>query len=684
MLAPRLLLILALAGFPAAVRAGTETAPNPELPAIKSSALLRSDVEETPGVVVSPQTAAALEKAGWKAAKDGRLVRVEGPERGVIPLEYLEKANIKWKDGALIYAGSPEVIEYAMYAPLFRGLSSFTAAAQVNRKQAGAALAAWGFPPSVDGRRLYNPAGDATYYGIMLHSFFATKPEQVATLGMERTSQAIDLLDHAYGQAFYKQAPDIAQTDLDRARLLLFMRARGGETPLNGPQLKARPDPAVMLKDYKDKLQADLDSAIKAGDEPRRKDSAEALAVLNTLERQRSHEPLDLTLVPRPGEGTTHQAGLQEPKMPVGPDFELGGGKPKDLPYAPLASGLPGLLRVLERVNGAPLTADQQENLIKSFPMGDLVWRMGAQDLWKQGLTGKGVKVAVIDGGIAEHAELDASVKARANFTDERGRALSDMHGTHVAGIIHALAPDAELRGYTVFAGGDSNPALRENPDEGVIAAIRRAVSDGNQIINMSLGSGAGPSDQLARVVEEYASKGVIFVVAAGNSRDRTGGIDNPSSAPSAITVGALDSNGRMADYTNFGERFDPKKLVTAVKDVFLTPGSNIVSTVPATPFGSIFGKEAPRYQALSGTSMATPAMSGVTALLVQDMSRMSLVPSPIEAAQRLKAALVSSSEPISLDKLPPGVPIDQPFFVVKPLKALEALRASAVPVASK
>lgn len=82
-------------------------------------------------------------------------------------------------------------------------------------------------------------------------------------------------------------------------------------------------------------------------------------------------------------------------------------------------------------------------------------------------MTGKGVKVAV------------------------------GSHGTHVSGIIHALAPDAELRGYAVFAGDDGNDALRESPEQPIIDAIHRAVKDGNQVINMS------------------------------------GGIDSPSSAPS-------------------------------------------------------------------------------------------------------------------------------------------------------
>ena len=393
MLTPRLLLILALAVFPAVVQAGTETAPIPDLPVIKTKVAIGPDAE--PAVVLSTQTVEALNKAGWKLAKDGGLERVEGADKGLIPKSYLVKAKLEWKNGALTYSHSPEALPQEMFAPILRGLSSFTAAAGVDRAKAGAALAAWGFPPSVDGRRLYNPAGDATYYGIMLHSILASRPDQVAKLGVERTSQALGLIDHAYGQAFHKQAPDIAQTDLDRARLLLFAPPRGGETPLGSPVMKARPDSAAMLKDYKLKLEADADAALKAGDTVRRKDSVEALAVLNTLERQRLNASLDLTVVPEPGKEK------QPEPSPLGPG-PAGPLKKEEAPYTPLASGLPGLLRVLDRVNGTPLTPDQQENLIKAFPMGDLVWRMGAQDLWKQGLTGKGVKVAVIDEGMPE------------------------------------------------------------------------------------------------------------------------------------------------------------------------------------------------------------------------------------------------------------------------------------------
>ena len=148
MLTPRLLLLLALAAFPAFAYAGTEVAPIPDLPTIKARAL---GPDKEPAVVVSSASAAALEKAGWKALSDGGLERLEGPDRGVIPAEYIAKADLKWKGGILFYDRSPEAVPPDMFPPIFKGLSSFTSAARADRDKVGAALAAWGLPPAVDG-----------------------------------------------------------------------------------------------------------------------------------------------------------------------------------------------------------------------------------------------------------------------------------------------------------------------------------------------------------------------------------------------------------------------------------------------------------------------------------------------------------------------------------------------------
>lgn len=649
----------------------------PELPLLPQvRPLVATPVDPPPAAKSLPPTAnaamtATLGKIGWKPIENEALVRIGGPEKGYIPGNYLKEADIEWKDGVLNYVHG-EAIPAEQLPMVFEGLWIFVSAAKMPADEAGKALAAFGLPPVVDGRKLVNPNGAATYYGQMLRLLYSEKPGALARAGAERLSQALDLLLHAHDQAFEHQSADVAKTDVDRAKLLLFAPVRPGETPF---AVKPYEDLAAQLAAYKGKLQTDVVAAEAAGDAERAKESAAALDVLNTLERQRYHRKAELPAVPKPGDAPAEETDDNS--------------DPEEAPVKmPLASGLPTVLKALDRINGTPLTPDQQENLIKSFPMGDLVWRLGAQDLWRQGLTGKNVKVAVIDGGIGHHDELDDAVKSRVNMTAERGKTLTDDHGTHVAGIIHALAPDAQINGYTAF-GSDSverpaNPALKEGSDPLIMRAIDKAVKDAREapdaksstlIVSMSLGGGSSPSDALARKVEEYAKQGVIFIVAAGNEHDKNA-VEAPSLAPNAISVGALDGAGRAADFSSYGASYDARKLKHVVKSLFMAPGTNVYSTVVG-PNGES------GYALMDGTSMATPAVSGVSALLAQASAAMSL--NPLTLSTRLRDALTEGSAPMSLDKLPSNVPFDQAFLVVQPMAALDALRRQdAEPVAVK
>jgi subtilisin family serine protease len=626
-------------------------APLPRVRALAAPGAAAETAKKSSPPSADADTVAMLAKIGWKAIDDDALVRLSGPDKGYIPGNYLEAADIEWKDGHLGFAGG-DAVDAKLLPRILDGLWVFVSAGKTPPDEAGKALAAWGLPPVVDGRKLVDPDGSATYYGQMLRLLYAEKPDALKRAGVERLSQAIGLLHDAHDQAFSHQAADAAKNDIDTAKMMLFAPARPGETPF---AVKPYEDVGSQIEGFKSKLAADRDAAAKLGDADRAKDSAAALDVLNTLERQRYHSGIGLPSVPKPGQRAEEKSGddADPDLVPVN---------------APLSSGLPLVLRALDRVNGKPLTPAQQENLIKSFPMGDLVWRLGVQDLWRQGLTGQGVKVAVIDGGIGRHDELDSAVKSRTNFTADRGKALTDDHGTHVAGIIHALAPDAEIRGYTVFTGDGANPRLKEDGDGGIVKAIDRAVKDGNRIINMSLGGGGSPSDEVARKVEQYAKQGVIFVVATGNEHDKNS-VESPSVAPNAISVGALDSAGRAADFSSYGSNFDARKIKRVVKTVFMAPGTNIYSTVVG-PNGSS------GYELMDGTSMATPATSGVTALLSQAAAAMT--PNPLTLSGRVRDALAEGSTPMSLDKLPSNVPFDQTFLVVKPLAALDAMRRKA------
>ena len=149
-----------------------------------------------------------------------------------------------------------------------------------------------------------------------------------------------------------------------------------------------------------------------------------------------------------------------------------------------------------------------QDNL----PLGTLL--TGAKKLHEAGLTGKGIKVGVIDSGIDhEHPGFNGKVTKQKWYRSGRSLAEDD-HGTHVAGTIHFLAPDAEIYDYRVFGATGA-----VGVDKAIALAIKQAVEDGVHVINMSLG-GPVPSSGIESAVKEAASKGVLCVCAAGNEGD--------------------------------------------------------------------------------------------------------------------------------------------------------------------
>lgn len=147
-----------------------------------------------------------------------------------------------------------------------------------------------------------------------------------------------------------------------------------------------------------------------------------------------------------------------------------------------------------------------------NLPPGALL--TGAKKLQAASLTGKGVRVAVIDSGIdKQHPGFEGLVKKQEWY--RAGSSLEeDDHGTHVAGTIHFMAPDAELYDYRVFGATG-----RVSVDEAIRQAILQAVEDGCHVINMSLG-GPVPTRKIEQAVKTATAKGVLCVCAAGNSGD--------------------------------------------------------------------------------------------------------------------------------------------------------------------
>lgn len=666
---PLLLIALLLAAPPLRAADSPELPPMPGEPVERAGTPGPSRFPAQPEVIPTEAMSARLLQAGWRAARDGSLERVDG-RPPIIHKVLLLRADFVWEKGVLCYSSTRRPIEDDKLGPVLDGLSLFAKAMAENRAEVGRALARWGLPQVFDGRRLIEADGNATYLGIMLYQVYSSDPGAAKRLSTERLSQSLTLFESAFSQAFMHESPDIAQRDLQRAWVILTAQLRPGESALRRAPY---PDPGAQLSRYREQFEKEVRAAEAAHDAARSGDARVSLAALNALERQHVGPALPEMPVPAPGSpAQVPGSSLRDPPLREAPD-------PSDSAHAGLASSLPTVLRTLERINGGPLTTQQQETLIKSFPMGELVWSMGAQEFWRKGLTGRGVRVAVVDEGVESHPELDDSVFSRQNFTQQRGGASVGAHGTHVAGIIHALAPDAQLRSYAALPGGafGGNPRQNSPPKDAVVSAIEAAVRDGNQIVNLSLGGYGDLSDSVVRAVERFSAQGVIFVVAAGNSGEAMGGVAAPAVAPSAITVGNIDASGRMNRSSSYGVNWDPSAMAYAGKTLFMAPGTNILSTVGGA-FGAPVG-----YRAMTGTSMASPATAGVTALLLDSVGSYSPLPNPVSAAIAVKQALTHSGRTMSINSLPQEFPLDQPVIVVDPLAALNALQRQMPPPAS-
>lgn len=217
--------------------------------------------------------------------------------------------------------------------------------------------------------------------------------------------------------------------------------------------------------------------------------------------------------------------------------------------------------------------------------------------IWNK-VTGRTIKIAILDTGVNSHDDLPAPIAAKSFI---RGQSPTDGngHGTHVAGTALGrngigVAPEAELIVGKVLSNGGSGSS------SGIAAGIRWAVDAGADVISMSLGGGSsyGPTNSAI----DYAwSKGCIVNAAAGNAGYRGANtIGYPAKYKSTLCNGATRSDGSIANFSSGGRELD-----------WATPGQAIIS---ASYRGG--------YTSMSGTSMATPFGSGLLALILELMRR--------------------------------------------------------------
>lgn len=236
--------------------------------------------------------------------------------------------------------------------------------------------------------------------------------------------------------------------------------------------------------------------------------------------------------------------------------------------------------------------------------------KMGVPRLWAQGLTGAGVTVAHLDTGVDNrHPALDGAVAHYAEF-DQFGSRItpnpapwdSGDHGTHTAATIAArpvrgkhvgVAPGAHLASAMVIEGGLVQAR--------VLGGLEWALGQNARVLSISLGfSGYVPS--FLSILQVLRANGVLPVVAVGN--DYAGISRSPGNHAEALSVGALDPSGAVAGFSS-SQSF-PRPNDPLVPDV-LGPGVKVLS---ARPGGG--------YQEMDGTSMATPHIAGLAALLFE------------------------------------------------------------------
>jgi subtilisin family serine protease len=299
--------------------------------------------------------------------------------------------------------------------------------------------------------------------------------------------------------------------------------------------------------------------------------------------------------------------------------------------------------------------------------------QIGADKLWGPNFAtaGNGMKIAIIDDGLqATHPYFNANgfqyppgfPKGLTEYTtpkvivqrtfappsstwkyaNDPFDPVNSFHATHVAGIaagdygekalgntISGVAPNAYLGNYKALTTPTPIYGLDGNAAE-IAAAIESAVSDGMNVINLSIGEvEVDPSrDIVVQALDGAAAAGVVPVVAAGNDFDTFGygSVGSPGNTPDAITVAAASSKDQIAYFSSGG----PTPISLQMKPDVTGPGVNVISSLPTS---------SDTWGLLSGTSMATPHVAGAVALLLERH--------PDWTVADVKSALVLTADPV-------------------------------------
>jgi len=350
---------------------------------------------------------------------------------------------------------------------------------------------------------------------------------------------------------------------------------------------------------------------------------------------------------------------------------------------------------------------------------------IGAQDLWDDGVTGRGVDVALVDTGVVPVTGLQGADKVvdgpDLSFESQAptlGHLDTNGHGTHMAGIIagrdtadddddddsdddegggtarfKGVAPDARLVSVKVGAASGATDVSQVIAAIDWVVAHRRDDGLNIRVLNLSFGTDGVQDyllDPLTYAAEVAWRKGIVVVVAAGNRGPDANRLDNPAYDPRVLAVGATDpratlstDNDQVADFSSRGNPTRAADLVAPGKSLvgLRNPGSNVDLEHPLSVVADRFARG-------SGTSQAAAVTSGAVALLLQ--RRPALSPDQVKALLRSTAKPLDQADALGqgrglldIDKassasVPSVLAATQPSPTATGLGSLEAARGSA------
>ena len=321
-----------------------------------------------------------------------------------------------------------------------------------------------------------------------------------------------------------------------------------------------------------------------------------------------------------------------------------------------------GVTNLVDDLSNGGVTPEQQLTT-SAFSDGATTWGLQATKVVDSRHSGAGIKVAVLDTGLdLTHPDFAGRTITERSFI--AGEAVQDLqgHGTHCIGTAcgplnppdssspmrYGVAYNAEIFVGKVLSNQGSGA------DGGILAGIEWAISNGCQIISMSLGAPTRPGTPFSLIYEEVAkralSRGTLIIAAAGNESFRPGFIrpvGRPANCPSIMAIGALDKQLQIASFSNSSINPDGGgiDLIGPGVEVYSTWSTDTRTVPPPVGLGPS------RYQTINGTSMATPHVAGIAALYAEATGQSGL---------ELWALLMRDAQRLNLPSVDAGIGLVQ------------------------